>query len=60
MGHLHHAHDHSHGHDHDHTPGDLPPAVDMSVPDSELSPADVSRRGFLRKRRPARRRGRHR
>jgi hypothetical protein len=41
-----------HGHDHDHThdaaAGDVPPALDLSVPDSELSPPDVSRRGFLR------------
>jgi len=44
-----------HGHDHDHSPspdlpsgGDVPPALDLSVPDSELSPSDVSRRGFLR------------
>jgi hypothetical protein len=44
MGHGHH-HDHEH---HDHAGGDVPPALDLSVPDSELSPADVSRRGFLR------------
>ena len=41
-----------HGHDHSHdlaTGGDdLSPAMDLSVPDSELSPSDVSRRGFLR------------
>src|SRR4051812_20609588 len=43
-----------HGHDHTHSPdenaggGDLAPALDLSIPDSELSPADVSRRGFLR------------
>jgi hypothetical protein len=42
-----------HGHDHhhdrlEHTPGDVPPALDLSVPDAELSPSDVSRRGFLR------------
>ena len=42
-----------HPHDHDHS---LPtggradqPALDMSIPDSELSPAEVTRRGFLRK-----------
>ena len=40
------AHDHDHSQD---TPGaDVPPALDLSVPDSELSPSDVSRRGFLR------------
>jgi hypothetical protein len=42
------------GHDHDHSfgetagGGDLAPALDLSIPDSELSPSDVSRRGFLR------------
>jgi hypothetical protein len=40
------AHDHDHSQD---TPGaGVPPALDLSVPDSELSPSDVSRRGFLR------------
>ncbi len=44
------GHGHHHDHDHDHAPagGDVEPALDLSVPDSELSPADVSRRGFLR------------
>jgi hypothetical protein len=43
------GHGHPHDHDHDHATGaDLPAAMDMSVPDSELSPSDVSRRGFLR------------
>ncbi|GGL17636.1 twin-arginine translocation signal domain-containing protein [Mangrovihabitans endophyticus] len=40
-----------HGHHHAHdlpASGDVPPALDMSIPDGELSPADVSRRGFLR------------
>ncbi len=37
------AHDHHH-----HTSGELPPVLDTSIPDSELSAADVSRRGFLR------------
>lgn len=42
-----------HGHDHDHAhegagAGDVTPALDLSIPDSELSPSDVSRRGFLR------------
>jgi hypothetical protein len=44
MGHGHHHHDH----DHDHAAADVPAALDLSVPDAELSPADVSRRGFLR------------
>ncbi|WP_433376511.1 histidinol-phosphatase [Actinoplanes sp. CA-142083] len=44
---------HGHDHDHDHSSdsaggGDLAPALDLSIPDSELSPSDVSRRGFLR------------
>jgi hypothetical protein len=42
-----------HGHDHDHTHesagSDTSPALDMSIPDGELSPSDVSRRGFLRR-----------
>ncbi|HYN95743.1 MAG TPA: histidinol-phosphatase [Pilimelia sp.] len=46
------GHGHQHGHDHHHAaqpvPGDLPAALDLSVPDAELSPADLSRRGFLR------------
>ena len=41
------GHGHAHDHDHEHA-GDVPTAMDLSVPDSELSPADVSRRGFLR------------
>ncbi|AGL15112.1 PHP domain-containing protein [Actinoplanes sp. N902-109] len=45
MGHGHH---HDHDHPHDIAPSDVPAALDLSVPDSELSPADVSRRGFLR------------
>ncbi|MEU8231302.1 histidinol-phosphatase [Actinoplanes sp. NPDC048967] len=47
MGHGHHHHDHDHSHDAGGA-ADVPPALDLSVPDSELSPADVSRRGFLR------------
>jgi hypothetical protein len=38
----------SHDHDHHHHEGDLPAAVDLTVPDGELSPADLSRRTFLR------------
>jgi hypothetical protein len=43
-----HHHDHSHSDD-DHTHGDVRPVLDASIPDSELSPPDVSRRGFLRR-----------
>ncbi|MEO3929212.1 PHP domain-containing protein [Micromonosporaceae bacterium B7E4] len=46
-GHPHHHHEQHHGHDHG-TGGELPAAVDLGVPDEELSPADRSRRGFLR------------
>lgn len=43
------SHGQSHHH-HDHGTGtDVPALLDMSVPDSELSPAEVSRRGFLRR-----------
>ncbi|WBB66954.1 PHP domain-containing protein [Micromonospora sp. WMMD812] len=43
------GHGHAHHHDHDLVAGgDLPPALDQSVPDAELAPADLSRRGFLR------------
>lgn len=57
MGHSHdhpHSHDHSHDHDHDHhhpnSELDLATlaALDESVPDSDLTPAEVSRRGLLR------------
>jgi PHP domain len=57
MGHEHsHAHDHAHAHSHDQSHshdrarlgGETPAVVDLSIPDSELSPAEVSRRGFLR------------
>jgi hypothetical protein len=44
------GHSHPHHHDHNHeVTGDLPPVLDASIPDSELSPAEVSRRGFLRR-----------
>ncbi|SBT43057.1 PHP domain-containing protein [Micromonospora narathiwatensis] len=46
MGHGH-PH-HHHAHPEQAAGGDLPTALDTSVPDSELSPADLSRRGFLR------------
>ncbi|MEV1288845.1 PHP domain-containing protein [Micromonospora sp. NPDC049679] len=43
------GHGHHHHHDHDHATGaDVPPALDLSVPDGELAPSDLSRRGFLR------------
>ena len=43
-----HGHDHHHDHLLESAGTDVPPALDLSVPDGELSPADVSRRGFLR------------
>ena len=43
-----HGHQHDHSHDHATGAGDVPPALDLSVPDAELSPSDLSRRGFLR------------
>jgi hypothetical protein len=44
------GHSHPHHHDHSHeVPGELPPVLDASIPDSELSPSEVSRRGFLRR-----------
>jgi len=44
-----HHHDHEHGHHH-HAPADeqAGPALDLNVPDSELSPPELRRRGFLR------------
>lgn len=45
-----HGHSHGPGHSHDHThDGDLPAALDLSVPDPELSPAELDRRAFLRR-----------
>jgi hypothetical protein len=54
MGHGHHTHGHAHGHDHhDHGGGaegiSLPPALDTSVPDEELTPDQLSRRSMLRR-----------
>ncbi|NPD06089.1 PHP domain-containing protein [Nocardioides sp. zg-1308] len=44
-----HAHDHAHSHDHDRAHDDLGDvAHDPSVPDSDLSPAEMTRRGMLR------------
>ncbi|WP_327008777.1 PHP domain-containing protein [Dactylosporangium sp. NBC_01737] len=43
---------HGHHHHHEDMPlggGDVPAVFDASIPDSELSPGDVSRRGFLRR-----------
>jgi hypothetical protein len=43
---------HGHHHHHEDMPqaaGDVPAVLDASIPDSELSPGDVSRRGFLRR-----------
>ncbi|MEV7085792.1 PHP domain-containing protein [Streptomyces sp. NPDC093085] len=51
MGHGHH-HPHSHDHSHAHSPeenGALPPALDTSVPDEALTPAQLSRRSMLRR-----------
>ncbi|MED7828942.1 histidinol-phosphatase, partial [Streptomyces chiangmaiensis] len=44
----------SHGHHHHHHHGSddassLPPALDMSVPDEELTPSQFSRRSMLRR-----------
>jgi hypothetical protein len=44
---------HHHDHQHDHHPSrdaaDLPPALDRTVPDEELNPAELSRRSMLRR-----------
>ncbi|MFD3585493.1 PHP domain-containing protein [Streptomyces sp. NPDC058683] len=48
-----HGHSHEHGHHHHHhTDADassLPPALDLSVPDEELTPGQLSRRSMLRR-----------
>jgi PHP domain len=44
MGHHEHPHSHSHG-----DPTGLPPALDTSVPDEELTPSELSRRSMLRR-----------
>ncbi|MEU3985840.1 PHP domain-containing protein [Streptomyces sp. NPDC026672] len=47
-----HRHDHGHHHQHDHGDGghtSLPPALDLSVPDEELTPGQLSRRSMLRR-----------
>lgn len=50
MGHHHHPHGHHHDHSHHehHGSTDLPELLDTSIPDSELDPKKVSRRGMLR------------
>ncbi|MFF0223166.1 PHP domain-containing protein [Streptomyces sp. NPDC004629] len=51
MGHGH-RHDQGHHHHHHHgsdEPTSLPPALDMSVPDAELTPSQLSRRSMLRR-----------
>ncbi|GED89429.1 PHP domain-containing protein [Streptomyces sp. 6-11-2] len=49
MGHGHsHAHGHHH-HDHGTGGGSLPPALDLEVPDTELTPDQLSRRSMLRR-----------
>jgi len=47
MTHDHQDHGHEHGHSHEHGAGE-DPALDLSVPDAELSPGQLRRRGFLR------------
>ncbi|MEU8001490.1 histidinol-phosphatase [Catellatospora sp. NPDC049111] len=48
-GHDHpHDHDHDHGHHHHHHDGPVSAFADTSVPDSELSASDRTRRSFLR------------
>ena len=42
------GHGHDHSHDDSTAAADVPRALDLSVPDSELPGEDVSRRGFLR------------
>ncbi|GMA20849.1 PHP domain-containing protein [Arsenicicoccus piscis] len=46
--HSHGAHEHPHSHDHTHGDEPLRPALDLGVPDSELPPAELGRRNFLR------------
>ena len=47
--HSHGASGHHRVSDHDHGADDATPAVDLQIPDSELSPSDLGRRGFLRR-----------
>jgi hypothetical protein len=46
MGHHHH---HDHPHHHEDSGTDLPPALNIDIPDEELNPADVSRRSMFRR-----------
>ncbi|MDT0346239.1 PHP domain-containing protein [Streptomyces litchfieldiae] len=48
-GHHHHHHDHDHDHDHETESRPLPAALDLSVPDGELTPDQMSRRSMLRR-----------
>ncbi|MEU0971285.1 PHP domain-containing protein [Streptomyces sp. NPDC005917] len=49
-GHSHdHGHPHHHRHDTDADASSLPPALDLSVPDEELTPGQLSRRSMLRR-----------
>jgi PHP domain len=41
-----HSHDHPHSHQHD---GELGPELDETIPDAELSPAELGRRSFFRR-----------
>ena len=43
-----HPHDHDHDHEHRDRPHGTQAAADLSIPDTELSPNDLSRRRFLR------------
>ncbi len=43
-----HSHSHDHPHTHEHASGDPDPVFDLGVPDSELEPGQLRRRGFLR------------
>jgi hypothetical protein len=44
----HEGHSHDHAHTHEHASGDSDPVFDLAVPDSELEPGQLRRRGFLR------------
>jgi hypothetical protein len=44
-----HGHDHHHDHHQDHDgPAEVPAVLDPAVPDGDLSPGELSRRGLLR------------
>lgn len=44
-----HPHDHAHPHSHEHTGAVDNPVLDLDVPDVDLSPQQLGRRGFLRR-----------